>query len=213
MDITPEQIEGFFTRNGTYHFARWSRPIVPVCFGVEDETISIVKGAFEAVVSLAGHHMAETDPELGSNCMFFFFREWDELLAVPDLGKLVPDLLPQIDRLTQSGANQYRAFRFEADGAIRAAFVFIRMDASMSDVPADTLALTQVVQCMLLWSDAAFRDQSPLALIGETTVLRPEIGAVIAAAYDPILPAAADDPSHALRVYARAMTKGSNALH
>jgi hypothetical protein len=34
-------------------------------------------------------------------------------------------------------------------------------------------------------------------------VLRPEIGAVIRAAYDPIMPALADDPSHALRLAAR----------
>ena len=39
---------------------------------------------------------------------------------------------------------------------------------------------------------------SPLALVGETVILRPEIGAVIRAGYDPVLPAMARDPSHAL---------------
>jgi hypothetical protein len=34
-------------------------------------------------------------------------------------------------------------------------------------------------------------------------MLRPEIGALIRAAYDPVLPPAADDPSHALRLDAR----------
>jgi hypothetical protein len=33
--------------------------------------------------------------------------------------------------------------------------------------------------------------------------LRPEIAAVIRAAYDPVLPVAATDPSHALRLAAR----------
>jgi hypothetical protein len=56
---------------------------------------------------------------------------------------------------------------------------------------------------MLLWSDLAFRERSPLAVAGETTVLRPDIAALIRAAYDPVLPAAADDPSHALRLSAR----------
>jgi hypothetical protein len=65
------------------------------------------------------------------------------------------------------------------------------------------LALSQSVQSILLWSDVAFKSQSPLALVGETTVLRPEIGQVIAAAYDPVLPVAAQDPTHAMRLAAR----------
>ncbi|MEM6578644.1 MAG: hypothetical protein AAF678_09135, partial [Pseudomonadota bacterium] len=77
--ISPKVIEAFFTRgDGTYLFARWGRPIVPIVFGTGDQTLSIVKGAVEAVVLLASHEMAETDPELGANMMFFFFREWDE---------------------------------------------------------------------------------------------------------------------------------------
>eukprot|EP01036_Dinobryon_divergens_P039337 gene39337-51841_t len=63
--MTPDQVQALFTRaDGTYLFARWGRPIVPVVFGVEDATLAVVKGAVEAVVALAGHKMAETDPEL-----------------------------------------------------------------------------------------------------------------------------------------------------
>ena len=73
--LLPEEIEALFTReDGTYAFARWGRPIAPIVFGVTDETLVTVKGAVEAVVTLAGHQMAETDPELGANLMFFFFR-------------------------------------------------------------------------------------------------------------------------------------------
>nr|WP_174864538.1 MULTISPECIES: hypothetical protein [unclassified Ruegeria] len=193
-----------FTReSGEFLFARWGRPIVPVVFGVEDATLSTVKGAFEAVVALAGHAMAETDPELGVNCMVFFFRDWQELLEVPDLDRLIPDLVPLVERLVAAEANQYRIFRFEEDGAIRAAFVFLRMDEDLSKVPAETLALSQVVQTMLLWSDTAFRNASPLAIAGEATILRPDIAALIRAAYDPVLPGAAQDASHALRLFAR----------
>ena len=75
--VTPEEITALFTRSdGDYVFARWGRPIAPVVFGVEDQTLAVVKGAFEAVVSLAGHQLAETDPELGANTMMFFFRGW-----------------------------------------------------------------------------------------------------------------------------------------
>ncbi|WP_420586414.1 hypothetical protein [Ruegeria sp.] len=202
--MTPDQIEALFTReSGEFLLARWGRPLVPIVFGVEDETLSTVKGAFEAVVALAGHKMAETDPELGANCMVFFFREWQELLEVPDLDRLIPDLVPLVERLVAAEANQYRIFRFEEDGAIRAGFVFLRMDAELSKIPAETLALSQVVQTILLWSDTAFRTQSPLAVAGNTTVLRPEIGELIRAAYDPVLPGAAQDASHALRLFAR----------
>ncbi|WP_171117489.1 hypothetical protein [Ruegeria sp. HKCCA5463] len=202
--MTPEEIEALFTReSGEFLFARWGRPIVPIVFGVEDETLSTVKGAFEAVVTLAGHKMAETDPELGANCMIFFFRDWQELLDVPDLDRLIPELAPLVGRLVEADANQYRIFRFEEDGAIRAAFVFLRMDTQLSKIPAETLALSQVVQTILLWSDTAFRTQSPLAVAGEMTILRPDVAALIRAAYDPVLPGSAQDASHALRLFAR----------
>ena len=148
-------------------------------FGVDDKTLSVIKGAVEAVVDLAGHQMADTDPELGVNLMFFFFRDWDELLDVPDLDRLVPDLSGLLPRLKQVGANQYRFFRFDDADAIKAAFVFLRMDEELSKIPAETLALSQTVQSILLWSDLAFRDRSPLAVAGETTVLRPDIAALI----------------------------------
>ena len=204
MTLTADEIEALFTRaDGTFLCARWGRPIAPVVFGVEDATLSVVKGAFEAVCALAGHTMAETDPELGVNTMVFFCRDWAELIRVPDLDRLVPDLGPLVERLVAQDANQYRIFRFDAGGAIRACFIFIRMDAEMAKVPADTLALSQAVQSILLWSDRAFTESSPLAVADGVAVLRPEIAGVIRAAYDPVLPAVAQDASHALRLFAR----------
>jgi hypothetical protein len=202
MDFT--DVEQLFTRaDESFAFARWGRGIAPVVFGVEDETLGVIKGAIDAVCRLAGHEMTDGDAELGSNFMWFFFRDWDELLEVPRLGDMVPDLEPLVGRLKDADANQYRAFRFDDVGAIKACFVFLRMDDSLSALPADTLALSQATQSMLLWSDTAFKTQSPLAVVGETSVLRPEIGQVIAAAYDPILPASSQDPTHALRMFAR----------
>jgi hypothetical protein len=202
--MTADEIEVLFTRDsGKFAFSRWGRALAPVVFGVEDRTLSTVKVAIEAVCQLAGHEMAETDPELGSNFMLFFFNDWAELPKVPGLDRLVPDLGPLVARLQAADANQYRVFRFDGAGAIQACFVFLRMDQHLLKVPAQTLALSQVVQSMLLWSDLAFRERSPLAVAGETTVLRPDIAALIRAAYDPVLPAAADDPSHALRLSAR----------
>ncbi|ATG38640.1 hypothetical protein [Phaeobacter piscinae] len=204
--MTPAEIEALFTRtDGAYAFARWGRPIAPIVFGVEDSTLATVKGAIEAVVTLAGHQMAETDPELGSNLMVFFFRDWDELTGVPDLDRLIPDLAPLVARLKQADASQYRAFRFDDQGGIQACFVFLRMAGAMAKLPAETLALTQAVQMMLTWGDSAFAETSPLAVLPDTgaTILRPEIAGVIAAAYDRMMPVAAADRSHALRLFAR----------
>lgn len=202
--MEPGEIEALFTRSdGQYLFARWGRPIVPVVFGVEDASLRVFKGAFEAVVVLAGHKMAETDPELGANLMVFCFRDWGELLEVRDLGRLVPELEGLVARLEAAGANQYRIFRFDWDGAIKAAFVFLKMDAALAAMEAETLALAQAVQTVVLWSDRAFDGTSPLARVGERVILRPEIGAVIRAGYDPVMPVMARDPSHALRLAAR----------
>lgn len=202
--MEPGEIEALFTRgDGQYLFARWGRPIVPVVFGVEDASLAVFKGAIEAVVTLAGHRMAETDPELGANLMLFCFRDWRELLELRDLGRLVPELHGLVARLEAAGANQYRIFRFEASGAIKAAFVFLKMDDSLAAMAAETLALAQAVQAMVLWSDRAFEGTSPLARVGERVILRPEIAAVIRAGYDPVMPAVARDASHALRLAAR----------
>jgi hypothetical protein len=198
------KIGDLFTRgDGSYLCARWGRPVVPVVFGVDGATLGVIKGALEAVVALAGHKMAETDPELGANLMMFFCRDWDELRDVPNLDRLIAGLAPLVDRLQAADANQYRVFRFDDAGAIRACFVFLRMDAHLAEVPAETLALSQAVQSILLWSDRAFMDTSPLGLMGEVAVLRPDIAGMIRAAYDPVLPAVARDASHALRLAAR----------
>ena len=198
-DVAP-----LFTRSdGEYAFARWGRPIVPVVFGVDDATLAVFKGAIEAVVTLAGHKMDEADMELGANLMFFFCQDWAELLDVPNLDKMLPELDGLVTRLQAAKANQYRLFRFDSEGAIQAAFVFIRMDDQMAQAPADTLALSQAVQVILLWSDTAFSDAPALAMVDGKVALRPEIGDVIRAAYDRVMPVAAQDASHALRIAAR----------
>ncbi|MGR3541082.1 MAG: hypothetical protein ACU0BS_06605 [Hasllibacter sp.] len=206
----PSDIEALFTRaDGSFVFSRWARPVAPVAFGVEAQTLPAIKGAVEAVATLTGREVAETDPELGANLMFFFVRDWSELAGVPGLDRLIPDLGELIPRLRAAGANQYRVFRFDpasdgGPGAIKAAFVLLRMDEHLGAVPAATLALSQAVQVALLWSDTAFADAPPLVGSADGAVLRPDVGAVLRAAYDPVLPDSARDPALALRLAARA---------
>ena len=203
--LTPEAVAALFTRaDGSYLFARWGRPIAPVVFGVTDASLPAIKGGIAAVADLAGLPMADTDPELGANLMLFFVRDWSELTDTPNLDRLVPDLAALVARLEAAAANQYRIFRFDGAGGIKACVVFLRMDAQMAALDAGTLALGQMVQSVLLWSDTAFTDRSALLQGPDGTILlRPEIGALIRAAHDPVLPLATEDPSHALRLFAR----------
>jgi len=202
--LTPEELQAHFEdEDGGFCFARWSRPVVPMVLGVEAQTLAVVKGALEAVVALAGHRMAETDPEMGANLYILFLRDWSELEEARAFAELVPELADALPRLRAQGANRYRVFRFERDGAIRAAFSFLRMDQALMALPADVLALGEAVKLMLRWGPRAFAAAPPLAAVREKAMLRADVAELLRAAYAPELPAAADDPAFALRLFAR----------
>ena len=92
---------------------------------------------------------------------------------------------------------------YKRQGAIKAAFVFVRMDADLESVAVDVLALSQAVRFILLWSDRAFADRSPLVDTGSGAQVRPEIAALIRAGYAATMPAVARDAAHAYRLAAR----------
>ena len=200
-----DSIEAYFTQSdGQYIFARWGRPIAPVVFGVQDETLLTLKTAIQSMVVLANHELVETDPELGANAMFFFFLSWDELLEVNDLDRIIPDLGNLVERLKSIEANQYRFFRFDADGGIKAVFTFICMDENLTSVSAEVLCLNQVVQMFLLWSDDAFKNNSPTLITKKGgAILNPISGDIVRAVYDPTMPVVSNDKSDALRAQAR----------
>jgi len=73
--LSLEEIEALFTGdNNTFHFARWNRPIVPIVFGVDDETLTHLKSSIVTTVGITGNKIEETDPELGANFMWFFVK-------------------------------------------------------------------------------------------------------------------------------------------
>jgi hypothetical protein len=198
-------IEAYFTRSdGKYIFARWGRPIAPIVFGVQDETLVTLKSAIQSIVVLANHELVETDPELGSNAMFFFFISWDELLEVKDLDRIIPNLDDLVERLKSIHANQYRFFRFDASGGIKAVFTFVCMDDNLNSVSAEVLCLNQAIQMFLLWSDDAFKEKSPTLITSNgVIILRPLIADIVRAVYEPTMPVVSTDKSHALRAQAR----------
>ena len=198
--MTVEEIQALFTGpDGGYSFARWGRAIVPVVFGVDDSTLDVIRHAIRGATALAGAEMAETDPELGANFMLFFFREWDELAEVPDLGEMLPDLPALLARLKGADAQTYRTFRFDKNGAIKACFAFVRMGGALAEAPADALATGEALGALLSWAKTP-----PLARDADGAVgPSPAIARLLAAAYAPTMPAAAGDASHALRLWAR----------
>jgi len=198
--VTIEEIQALFTApDGAYSFARWGRPVAPVVFGVEDDTLDVIRSAIRSLASLAGAEMGEADAELGANFMLFFFREWDELAEVPDLGEILPDLPALLKRLKQADAQSYRSFRFDKGGAIKACFAFVRMGGPLAEMPADALAMGEALGALLTWAKTPplMRDESGEVGPG------PEIARLLAAAYDRTMPDSARDASHALRLWAR----------
>lgn len=202
---TPESLAPLFTQaDGRYAFARWGRPVAPIVLGVEDETLTVFKGALQLVFGAAGMELAETDPEIGANLMVFFLRDWAELADVAGLEVLIPELSALLPRLGAAKARHYRLFRHDADGAIRAAFLFIRMDDVLAQMPAEALALNEAVHAALIWGEGAITPDQILAKgPAGRFAIREEVAALLQAAYDPVLPAVANDPSHALRLWAR----------
>ncbi len=183
-----EDIAALFTRDGRYLCARWGRPVAPVIFGLSEQTLEIFRGVTRAALAHARHPMAETDPEIGANMMSFFVRDWDELGDLPDLDKLTgqPDL---VARLKAHQADQYRIFRFDADGAIRACISLANMGGALASAHPAQLAEGMLMRAMLTFA----RDVTASAAIAD----------LIRAAYDPVMPDVATDPSHALRLAAR----------
>jgi hypothetical protein len=114
--------------------------------------------------------------------------------------------------MTATGADRYRLFRFEPDGAIRAAFVFLRMGGALAEAAAEDLALEEALRLILLWGTGAFDLTdglgSGLRRGSDGVTLHPDMVGLLRASYDPVLPPVSHDPAHALRLAARVPSLG-----
>ncbi|WP_265502796.1 hypothetical protein [Paracoccus beibuensis] len=182
-------IQALFTqRDGNFLCARWGRPVAPVIFGLADDSLDVFRAAIRTGFAHARHPVAETDPDSGANLMLFFVRDWAELGGVPDLDRLtgLPDLPA---RLTAQDADQYRLFRFDEAGGIRACMSFLNMGGALAEAHPAQLAERVTMQSALTFAPEIFPSH--------------QLAALIRAAYDPVLPVAATQPAHALRLAAR----------
>jgi hypothetical protein len=205
--LTAEKIETLFTHpDGVFRFARWNRPIATVVFGVDDETLTHLKTAIVTTIGVTGMNTVETDPELGANFMWFFCQDWDEILAVPDLERLIPDLKNIIARLQATTTKTFRIFSFDKDGSIKMCIQLVKVADETADMSIQTLATGETYQCLALFSPHAFLNDSPIAVIEQNglCIPKPEYAALLRAAYDPVLPVASKEPTHAMRLGARA---------
>jgi hypothetical protein len=203
--VDPDWVAAHFTRSdGSFRFARWGRRLAPVIVGTDDFGCSVFEGGIRAVAGLAGLEVSELDPEHGANFLVFLVNDWAELTEAPNLVRLIPNLGDLIEELTRHGANQYRVFNFEPSGAIQLCITMLRYDEELQKVSAQTLAVGQALQGMLLWSDRAFMDESPIAVTEDgTCFVKPGHATLLRASYDAVLPVSATDASFALRLAAR----------
>ncbi|MEZ8006678.1 MAG: hypothetical protein QMC60_04040 [Amylibacter sp.] len=207
LALSSAKIEALFSHaDGIFRFARWSRPIVPVVFGVDDETLKHIKSAIVTTVGITGFKIEETDPELGANFMWFFCHNWDEILAVPDLENLIPNLKDIITKLQFTQTSTYRIFSFDPDGGINMCVQLIKVFGDTAKMSIQALTTGETYQCLALFGPNAFLKESPIAVIKENSLCipKPNYAALIRAAYDPVLPHATQEPSHSLRLSARA---------
>lgn len=202
--------------DGPFRFARWARPIAPRIFGAEPASAEILTQGFKAVGEAAGLPVAVEDETYGANALVFVCADWAELKDTPSLDRLIPDLAKLVTLLSATGANQYRIFGFDADGALDIAIVLLRIDDELGAFSGEAVALSQAVQTALLWSDRAFVGDSPIRVSGSGRAsLDPVIAALLAAAYAEETPVASDDPALAdtlaRAVAARAPRSGRGA--
>ncbi|MGF1501166.1 MAG: hypothetical protein ACFBSD_05050 [Paracoccaceae bacterium] len=196
-------IRALFTRSdGAFRFARWGRDLAPAIFGATETEARAFREAMAAVAGLGGLRVAERDPELGANALVFVVDSWPALLEIPHTEKLIPDLRRLIGVLGATGANQYRIFGFDPAGAIRIVTTLVARDDEVRRLSPGTVALSQAVQGLLLWSDRAFLARSPIAESAGRSLVTPDIADIIRGAYAADVPAASEDPATAGRIEA-----------
>jgi hypothetical protein len=201
--MTPEDIARRFTRpDGRFRFARWSRPVVPMVYGADAASQPVLKAGMRLIADLAGMGFGARDPETGFNHHLILVADWRELTGVPELERLLPGSGALGRRLAADGAQVLRQFRRAPGGGIAGCLTLMRVAGPLAELPADLLALGHAVESALDWAPGALADG--ITRRGAAGAeLRPELIALLRAAYDPRLPDASEDASLALRLAAR----------
>ena len=195
-----------------FRFARWDRGLSPRVFGVDEGSETAILYGVSEAARLAGVEIVEEDPEFEANLLIFVCEEWRDLKKTPGLDRLIPDLDKLVVLLGATGANQYRIFSFSEEAGLRLAVVLVRCDEVIGRMSARALGLSQAAQTLLLWSDAAFADEGPVATSrrGEARI-KPWICDLLAASYEDGVPVYSEDVALLERLAASAAARRRKA--
>lgn len=208
--MTPQTLRAYFTgADGGYRFARWTGPIRAAVFGEGAVTPAVLAEALGRVGALTGHPGGlVTDGAMTWG--LGLVRDWPDLLDLPGLGRLMPDVARFAAEAERRGWNQFRRFSHDGAGGITGCIGLVRLAGPLGALAPETLALRQAALVRLSWSvphllQVGLAEAAP----GGGDRLRPEIETVLAAAYDAAVPPASTDPAHADRLAAVARAQAA----
>ncbi len=196
--MTPDEVRAYFTGDdGTYRFARWTVPVRATIFGAGPVTEALLAAALAEVGALS-RHPAAVSGLAGMTWGLGIVREWRDLVDQPGLGQLLPGVARLAADAERCGWNQVRRFGHAAAGGIVRCTGLVRLGGPLGRQAPAALALRQAVLAHLAWSIPTLTRTGLMAPGPDGTErLRDDIRALLAAAYDPAVPAVSTDPGHA----------------
>lgn len=191
-----------------FKFARWGGAVSPAVIGLDEAGGRLFGEAVRVLAGLAGLRLEESGAEAGGALLIYVMKDWADAARAPHLPDFLPDLPALIARLEAAGANRYRVFAFDDQGAIRGSITLLRYDAAMRAAPVGYIALTEAALALLVYDEAGVAADRPVVMAefeggDRRAVLSPFHAALLKAAYDPAIPAGSKDPALALRLAAR----------
>ncbi|MCI4662562.1 MAG: hypothetical protein MRY63_12175 [Neomegalonema sp.] len=190
-----DKIAALFTREDGFLFAKWTRPMVLRVLGTDATGEKQIRSAFASTASAADLGIADEDPELGANMLVAFCDDWRELVGLHGLDALLPEGDRLIARLIAADVNEYTLFNFDADGGIRCAVILLRYQSEWRRMAPETLALTLAARALLLWSEEAFAQSSPVIRRRNGPKIENWFANLLSAAYDASVPTRSTDPA------------------
>ncbi|MCX7644165.1 MAG: hypothetical protein N2Z62_02570 [Rhodobacteraceae bacterium] len=193
--MTPAEVAAFFTHgDGSYRFARWVRPIVPFVVGGGEGFAACIRHGLAEVAAISGHPAEPEGAPVDLTWAVLGVERWRDLPALPGAEAAIPGLAALATRLEAQDATQFRSFRRAAAGGIAGVTTVLRLPRLLERFPAEVVGVRQAVLAHLTWSVPKLTSWN---MMDEAHRLRPEMVALLRAAYAPGLPAAADDAGHA----------------
>ena len=203
------ELSAYFLQGpGAFHFARWNRPLELAILAPSEATTRSYESSFGAaldrVCTWSGQSWRMQSGARPPNLVFVFVQKWVDLatLSMDLFGPLaIPNL---INKMTESGATQFRTFSYGEDGSLASAFGFYNMSSRLRDYPTERIALAQSLLTHANFGPGALK--APIVTLeGVRWSPSDDFRQVLQAAYSIDTPASLrgdDGASHLYRSYA-----------